>query len=98
MAITKKDIVVSAAALAALVILGIVAIAGVFMTFLFGSPLIFVASLAGIGIVGLVFLIGIVIGAVMLWYVLYAFIKQLAEKKEHNVKGDYSIGRIKEAR
>ncbi|VVC03779.1 Uncharacterised protein [Candidatus Bilamarchaeum dharawalense] len=97
---TSKDILYAAASLAVIIILAVVVVAAIIFLFAFGSPIILLGSIFGLGIVGLFWLVGILFAMVSFWYILYALMKYFFDKKEEpgsSSKTSYTIDRIKKS-
>jgi len=93
----SKDILSAVASiLIILIVVGLLVLAIVFL-FTLGSPLVLIGLLLGLGIFGIGVLVGILIAMVMIWYALYAFIKDRMEGEKKPEKGNYTLGRIKKS-
>lgn len=94
--ITANDVLLAVAALIVVSGLAALIIFTVFFLFAFGSPLLLVGYLTGLGVLGIIFLFGILVAFVSLWYVIYFYLKSGFEGKvEKPQKQNYTLDRIK---
>ena len=95
----RKDIFLAAASLAAVLFLLVVGALAVLFFFTAGSPLLLAGFIAGLGIMGLIALAGLLAALAGVWYIVYALMDSWFFKKKEGkpVSGNFTLDRIKKA-
>jgi len=95
----SKDVFLSAASLAAVLLFLLIGIGAAIVLFTVGSPLVLVGGIMALGLLGVFLLLGVAAAVVSAWYIVYAFLSEHigAKKADAPVKGNYTLGRIKKA-
>lgn len=96
--VTGKDIFL---AFGALILVILISLIFLFVIFAFFSPLLgIILAAIGFSITGFVLLGSLIIGLLGFWYIVYAFLKELFDKKSNSSSdsSSFTLDRIKEAK